>query len=94
MLLQPLLLDLEFNEDSDLDNSDTEEPSVKDIQEVYQIIYNNWLKVCKLNRSLKERIEKLTKEKDVMKVVAINYEFLASKRERKIQKINSELINT
>ena len=41
MLLQPLLLDLEFNEDSDLDNSDTEEPSTEDIQKAYQIMYEN-----------------------------------------------------
>ena len=57
-------------------------------------MYNNWLKVCKLNKSSKERIVELTKEKDVMKIVAINYEFLTSEREIKIQQNSHELINT
>ena len=49
-------------------------------------MYNNWLKVCKLNRSLKERIEELTKENDVLKIATINHEFRASKREKKFSK--------
>ena len=69
-------------------------PSTEDIQEPYQIMCYIWLKVCKLNKSLKERIMELTKEKDVMKITRINYEFLASKKERKIQQISNELINT
>ena len=79
---------------SDLDSSDKEEPSTEDIQEAYQIMYENWLKVCKTNKSLKEKIVKLNKEKEVMKRAAVNYEFLASERERKIQQISIELTNT
>ena len=37
----------------DLDNSDGEEPSTEDIQEAYQIMYDNWVKVCKTNKALK-----------------------------------------
>ena len=80
--------------ESDLDSSDGEEPSTEDIQEAYQIMYDNWIKVCKTNKALKERVVKLTKEKEVLKRATINYELLASDRERKIQQINSELINT
>ena len=31
---------------SDLDSSDGEEPSTEDIQKAYQIMYDNWVKVC------------------------------------------------
>ena len=57
-------------------------------------MYENWLKVCKTNKALKEKVAELTKEKEVLKRAAINYEFLASDRERKIQQISNELINT
>ena len=39
----------------DLDNNDGEEPSTEDIQEAYQIMYDNWVKVCKTNKALKEK---------------------------------------
>ena len=83
-----------YDLESDLDSSDGEEPITEDIQEAYQIMYDNWVKVCKTNKALKEKVAKLTKEKEVLKRAAINYEFLASDRERKIQQISSELINT
>ena len=82
--------DLEF----DIDNSDGKEPSTEDIQEAYQIMYENWIKVCKKNKALKENVAELAKEKEVFKRAEINYEFLASYRERKIQQISTELINT
>ena len=72
------------NFESKLDNSDSDEPSTKDIQEAYQVMYNNWLKVCKENKSLKEKVVELTKEKEVIKRAATNYEFLATKSERKV----------
>ena len=53
-----------YDLESDLDSSDGEEPSTEDIQEAYQIMYDNWIKVCKTNKALKERVAKLTKEKD------------------------------
>ena len=49
--------------ESDIDNSDGEEPSTEDIQKAYQIMYENWIKVCKTNKALKEKIVELTKEK-------------------------------
>ena len=70
--------------ESDLDSSDGEESSIKDIQDTYQIMYYNWVKVYKTNKALKEKVTELTKEKEVLKKIAINYEFLASDRERKI----------
>ena len=73
-----------FSEDFESDNNDGDEPRTKDIKNVYHVIYNNWLNVCKLDKSLKEKIMKLTKEKKVMKRVAINYEFLATEKERKV----------
>ena len=45
-------------------------------------MYENWLKVCKTNKSLKKKIMELNKEKEVMKRAAVNYEFLASEREK------------
>ena len=56
-------------------------------------MYENWIKVCKANKALKEKIVEL-KEKEVMKRAVVNYEFLASERERKIQQISIELTNT
>ena len=79
--------------ESDIDNSDGKEPSTEDIQEAYQIMYENWIKVCKTNKVLKENVVELTKEKEVLKRTTINYEFLALDRERKIQQINTALIN-
>ena len=76
---------------SNLDSNDGEKPSTEDIQKVYQIMYENWIKVCKTNKALKEKVAELTKEKEMLKRAAINYEFLASNRERKIQQINTEL---
>ena len=52
-------------------------------------MYDNWVKVCKKNKVLKKKIVELNKEKDVMKRAAINYEFFALDKERKIQQINS-----
>ena len=57
-------------------------------------MYDNWVKVCKTNKALKEKVAELTKKKEVLKRAAINYEFMASDRESKIQQISTELINT
>ena len=51
------------NSEFDLDNSDGKESSIKDIQEAYQIMYENWIKVYKANTALKEKIVELNKEK-------------------------------
>ena len=80
--------------ESNPDRSDGEKPSTENIQEAYQIIYENWIKVCKANKALKEKIMELNKENEMMKIATVNYEFLASDRERKIQQISIELINT
>ena len=53
----------EIDYESELDDSDSDEPSTEDIQKAYQVMYNNWLNVCKENKCLKEKIVELTKEK-------------------------------
>ena len=50
-------------------------------------MYENWVKVCKTSKALKEKVAELTKEKEVLKRAAINYEFLASEREKKFSKL-------
>ena len=47
-------------------------------------MHNNWQKVYKKNKSLKEKIVEHTKEKEVMKRATTNYEFLAIENERKV----------
>ena len=73
-----------FSEYSELDDSDGDEPNTKDIQKAYDVMYNNLLKVCKLNRSLKKKIVELTNKKEVIKRSTINYEFFAIEKEIKV----------
>ena len=76
----------EFSKDSELDDSDGDNQARKISKKSYQVMYNNWLKVCKLNKFLKEKIVELTKEREVMKRAVNNYEFLAIEKERKVKK--------
>ena len=45
-------------------DSDKVEPHIKDIQDAYQVIYNNWLNVYMVNKSIKERIMEITEKND------------------------------
>ena len=51
--------DLEVCEDSDSDMNNEDEPSIEDIQETYQEIYDNWINVCNVNKSLKDKLFEL-----------------------------------
>ena len=42
-------------EDFESDKSDEEEPSTEDTQKAYQKMYDNWIKVCDVNKSLKDK---------------------------------------
>ncbi|GMN21398.1 hypothetical protein TIFTF001_047272 [Ficus carica] len=64
-------------------------------------MYNKLIQVCKINKSLEIRVAELhkkkdvlKKKKDVLKKVVINYEFIATKKERKLQETRLELENT
>lgn len=71
----------EDKSDSDSDGrSDGEDLTIDAIQDAYNTIFNKQVKVCKLNKSLRERVNELVKEKKVLKRAAINYEFLATER--------------
>ena len=72
-----------FSADSKSNDNDGDEQSTKDIQKVYQIIDNNSLRVCKLNKFLKEKIVELIK-KNVMKRAVIDYKFLATEKKMKV----------
>ena len=43
-------------EDSNSDKSNENELSTKDIQKAYQEMYDNWIKVCNMNKSLKDKL--------------------------------------
>ena len=73
----------EFSKDSELDDSDGDNQARKISKKSYQVMYNNWLKVCKLNKFLKEKIVELTK-KNVMKIAVIDYKFLATEKKMKV----------
>ena len=49
-------------------------------------MYENWLKVCKTNKSLKEKIMELNKEKEVMKRAAVNMSSWPQKEKEKFSK--------
>jgi len=40
--------------------------------------------VVKMNKSLRERVDELIKENDVLKKAAVNYEFRAVEKEKKL----------
>ena len=66
-------------ENGDLSNSDGssdgEELTEETIQEAYETMFNKWVLVVKMNKSLREQVDELIKENDVLKRAAINYEF-------------------
>ncbi|GMN63713.1 hypothetical protein TIFTF001_032785 [Ficus carica] len=56
-------------------------------------MYNKWIQVRKISKTLEIRVEELCKENDVLKKAMINYEFLAAKKEMKLQETILELEN-
>ncbi|XP_024028691.1 uncharacterized protein LOC112093781 [Morus notabilis] len=79
--------------DSESD-SDGEELTIDATQESYKTMFSKWIKVCEMNKSLREQVGELVKENDVLKRVAVNNEFQATKNEKKLQDTRAELEST
>jgi len=75
-------------------NSDGEELTIDAIQESYKTMFSKWVKVCEMNKSLREQVDELVKEKDVLKRAIVNYEFQATENEKKLQDTRAELEST
>ncbi|EXB26569.1 hypothetical protein L484_012563 [Morus notabilis] len=80
---------------SDSDGSSNgEELTEEKIQEAYETKFNKWVLVVKMNKSLRKQVDELIKEKDVLNRTAVNYEFRAVEKEKKLQKTRAELEHT
>ncbi|XP_024030940.1 uncharacterized protein LOC112094406 [Morus notabilis] len=75
-------------------SSDGEELTEETIQEAYETMFNKWVLVVKKNKSLRERVDELIKENDVLKRATVNYEFQAVENEKKLQETRAELEHT
>ena len=80
--------------ESDSDISDEEEPSTNDIWKAYCKMYENWLKVCVVNKSLKNKIVELGEENEMFKGVSANWKDLLREINEKIQDLKVKLENT
>ena len=81
-------------EDSDSDNSNEDEPSSEDIQKAYREMYDNWIKVCNVNKSLKDKLFELANENAELKSASANWKNLLKEKDEKVQEIKAELENT
>ena len=78
-------------DDSKLGESDEEEPSIEDIQKAYQEMYDNWIKVCNVNKSLKDKIFELADENEELKGVVFNLKSIVKEKDEKVHEITTEL---
>ena len=67
-------------EESESDKSYEEEPSTKDIQKAYQEMYDNQIKVCNVNKSLRDKMFKLVDENKELKYVMFNLKNFVKKK--------------
>ena len=74
--------------------SNEEVPSTEDIQEVYREMYDNCLKVCNVNKSLKDKIVKINDENAYLKSALANLKNLVNEKDEKIQEITVDLEGT
>ena len=81
-------------EKSESDKSDSEEPSIEDIQKAYQEMYDNWIKVCNVNKSLKDKIFELADENEELKGVVFNLKSIVKEKDEKAQEFTVELDST
>ena len=81
-------------EDSDSVNSNEDEPSIEDIQKAYREMYDNWIKVCNVNKSFKDKLFELTDENAELKSASANWKNLLKEKDEKVQEIKAELENT
>ncbi|GMN45039.1 hypothetical protein TIFTF001_014229 [Ficus carica] len=84
----------EFDDSKSDCSNDYDDLSFEDIQRAYKEMCDKLIQVCKINKSLEIHIDELRKENDVLKRAVINYEFLATEKERKLQETRLELENT
>ncbi|KAI3470674.1 hypothetical protein Pfo_027337 [Paulownia fortunei] len=75
-------------------NSDDDEPSIEEIQQMYNKIFQKWLEICKINKSLEKQIVELNKEKESVKVEILKFINLVAKNDQKIHEIEQELLHT
>ncbi|XP_024019584.1 uncharacterized protein LOC112091065 [Morus notabilis] len=75
-------------------SSDGEELTDETIHEAYETMFNKWVLVVKMNKSLQERVDELIKEKDVLKRAVVNNEFWAVENEKKLQETRAESEHT
>ena len=79
---------------SDSDLNDEEESSTEDIREVYQKMYEKWLKVCEVNKPLKNKIIEVGDENEMFKGASTNWRDLLKLKDEKIQELKAKLENT
>ena len=73
-------LDPSNYEDFESDNSDDEELNTKKVLKAYQELLENFIKVCTLNKSLKDKIFNLVGENEWLEEVVAKYKNLLKKR--------------
>lgn len=74
-------------EESELESnssSDGEELTDDAIQEAYKAMFDKWVKVCKLNKSLEERVGELVREKEVLMRAGAEYNEQVAEKEYKL----------
>ena len=76
--------DLEFSEDFDSENSDEDEPNIEDIKETYREMYDNWIKICNVNKSLIDKLSMLANENVELKTALVNLKNLVKEKNEKI----------
>ena len=81
-------------EDTESDKSDVKELSIKDIQKAYQEMYDNFIKVCDVNKSLKDKLFKLVDENEELKDLVFNLKSLMKEKDEKVQELTAKLDST
>ena len=66
-------------------------PSIGDIQEAYREMYDNWMKVCNLNKSLKDKLFMLADENAKLKSALVNLNNLVKEKDEKVYEIITDL---
>ena len=57
-------------------------------------MYDNWIKVCNVNKLLKDKIFELVDENEELKGIVFNLKSLVKEKDEKVQELNAELDNT
>ena len=57
-------------------------------------MYEKWVKVCEINKSLKNKIVELGDENEMFKGASANWRDLLKLKDEKIQELKTELENT